>query len=62
MKMTVEEFKAIRLDLGYSQDKMAKALDRALVTVQHWEYGINGIDHLTGEGIRAIAAKIKEKS
>lgn len=60
--MTKEDFKAIRTNLGYSQDKMAKALDRALVTVQHWEYGINQIDFLTGEGIKAVVAKIKETS
>ena len=52
--MTSEQLKALRIKLGYSQQKMARKLDVNIRTYQRWEYGERKISKFVEKYIKEV--------
>ena len=52
--MTSEQLKALRIKLGYSQQKMARELDVNIRTLQRWEYGERKIGKFVEKYIQEV--------
>ncbi len=52
--MTSNELKQWRADNGYSQAKLAKALDVAVMTVSRWETGLRTIPSFLHLALRCL--------
>ncbi|MGO9138365.1 MAG: helix-turn-helix domain-containing protein [Syntrophales bacterium] len=52
--MTTKELKKWRADNGYSQARLAKALDVAVMTVSRWETGLRSVPPFLHLALRCL--------
>lgn len=60
-EMTKEEFRQLRLQLGLTQEQLAREIGVTLGAVQKWELGLRGISGPVARLVRLMAAQQGEK-
>jgi len=61
MKQKPIDIKAIRLELGFTQEDLARKMGLALSTVSKWEQGVTSPSRLAREKIEKFLKKGKKK-
>jgi putative transcriptional regulator len=61
MKKEPVDIKAIRLDLGFTQEDLARKLGLALSTVSKWEQGVTSPSRLAREKLQKLRRKEEKK-
>jgi DNA-binding transcriptional regulator YiaG len=61
MKKEPVDIKAIRLDLGFTQEDLARKLGLALSTVSKWEQGVTSPSRLAREKLQTLRRKEEKK-
>jgi DNA-binding transcriptional regulator YiaG len=57
--MTAEEVKALREQLGWTQERMARELGVSFATVNRWEKGHRSPSHLAEKTLQRLARRTK---
>ena len=57
MKKEPVDIKGIRLDLGFTQEDLARTLGLALSTISKWEQGVSSPSRLAHEKIEKLLKK-----
>ena len=60
-KVTAEEIRALRLQLGLSQEAFARRLDTALATVSRWESGKRKPKGLYLKALQELRAEVRDQ-
>ncbi len=60
--MRPEDLKRRREALGLSQERLARELDVAVMTVSRWERGVNPIPHYIALALEALEARHRKEA